>query len=360
MTMQWMDNFTIYGTDASRVSRMLNGVYAEAACDLVADPDPSAGGQYCLSMGSIGGTHVRKVLSAAQTTVGVAARYWLNALPSNTNQKPIFVEFMDTNDVVHIYMTCNPSGVLQLYRVDTAGDVLLGSSTAPVVIANAWRHIETKIHFDAAAGTTEVRLEGVAVAGLTLTGIRTTTNAVGAIATCQNVQVLNVGAAPFTITEYVKDFIIWDGSGSYNNDFVGSCQVYRLDPDADVSLNWTPSSGATGYNLINELTPNDDTNYISAPTPPPAAYVCSLTDLPTSVTSVKAVMPIHRSRKTDGGDGQIQAGMKSAGSTGLGADRTITTAYTYWYDVIERDPNGTIAWTRSSVNAADLQLNRTV
>lgn len=358
MATQWMDNFTIYGTDGGRVARMLNGVYAQAvSCDLIADPDPSAGGSYVLSVGNGSFGVCRKVLTAAQTTVGVAQRYWLASLPASAGIKPTFVQFADVNNVSHLYASVNPSGVIEVYRTDSGGDVLVATSGTPVIIANAWRHIETKVFFDAAAGSVQIKLEGVTV--INQAGIRTTTNSGGAIATCQNVLLRNCFNLP-AVNTYYKDFIVWDGSGAVNNDFFGSCQVYRLDPNADISLNWTPSSGTTGFNLINELSPDDDVNYISAPTPAPAAYVCSLTDLPASVTSVKAVMPIHRSRKTDGGDGQIQTGLKSAAATGLGADRTITTAYTYWFDMFERDPNGNIAWTRVSVNAMNLQLNRTV
>lgn len=356
--LQWMDNFQLYGTDANRVARMLNGLWAQANnMDLVADPDPTAGGTFVVQFFTNGGPVIRRVLSAPQTTVGVAARYWLSALPSAVAGEPILASFRDTNNVIHGYLIVNPTGYLEYYRNDTAGPVLLKQSDNPVVISNAWRHTETKLVLDVAAGSVNVRLEGVNV--LTVAGVRTTSNIVGAIATCSNVAIQNaIGvSAPFL---YVKDLIVWDGSGAFNNDFLGSCTVYRVDPNADVSLNWTPSAGATGFNLINELTPDDDGSYISAPTPAPAPYVCSLSDLPVSVTSVKAVMPIHRSRKTDGGDGQIQTGLISGGVTGLGANRTITTAYTYWFDVIERDPNGGGAWTRVSVNAMNMQLNRTV
>jgi hypothetical protein len=71
-------------------------------------------------------------------------------------------------------------------------------------------------------------------------------------------------------------------------------------------------------------------------------------------------MPIHRSRKTDAGDGNIQVGAISGASTGLGADRPITTAYTYWWDIFDTDPATAAAWSRTSVNAMNLQLNRTL
>lgn len=470
--LQWIDDFTMYGTDAGNAARMLNGPYAETTrSDLQADPDPTAGGKMVLRKfgGGLGGDQ-RRVLSAAQTTIGLAGRFWLPNLPTATGvgECPTFASFRDQNNVSHVRFSLNSAGNLVAYRSDNGGDVQIGITANPVVIANAWRHMEFKVVLDPAAGSIEARLEGQQV--LFVNGIRTTSNVAGAIATCLQVAQSSAQdvAAP---SLYMKDYIVWDGTGAQNNTFLGSCAVYRLDPAADVSLNWNPSAGGTGFNLINEGTPDDDGTYITAfgilstpvngalsatvagalgaatyyvrstwvnatgetlgapetslavaannvlnvaapASPPPGAtgwnvyvstatgtetkqnaapigiaaawvepttgliagaalpganttalpapYICSLTQLPPSITSVKGVMPVHRSRKTDGGDGNIQAGLVSAASTGLGASRPITTAYTYWADILELDPNGNIAWTKTSVNNAKLQLNRTV
>jgi hypothetical protein len=358
MAINWMDNFNIYGTDGSNVARMLNGVYAEVSGALAVDPDPTAGGSLCFKLNDLGANHIRKVLPVARTTVGVAQRNWLTSLPAAGSQRPVFVEFCDVGNNPHVYTIVDPSGNIVAYRHDSGGDVLLGSTANPVLIANAWQHMETKVVLDAVAGSIEVRIEGVSV--LNLAGIRTTSNGVGVVASCQNVSVLNAISAQ-SVVYYIKDFIIWDSTTGFNNNFMGSCQVMKIIPDADVALNWTPSAGGTGFNLINEVTPDDDGSYISAPAPGiPAAYKCSLSDLPITVTSVRGVMPVHRSRKTDGGDGNIQIGAISGASTGLGVDRPITTAYTYYWDIYDADPATAAAWSRVSVNAMNLQINRTL
>lgn len=361
MATQWLDDFTIYGTDAGNAARMLNGPYAETTrSDLQVDPDPTAGGGTVLRKfgGGLGGD-LRKVLSAAQTTIGCAARFWLASLPGATGvgECPTFASFRDLNNVAHIRISLNSAGNIVVYRNDNGGEVQIGITAAPVVIANAWRHMEFKVVLDVAAGSVEVRLEGTQV--LLLAAIRTTSNLAGAVASCAQVaqQSCQDASGPAL---YMKHYILWDGTTAQDNNFFGSCAVYRCDPSADVALNWTPSAGVTGFDKINELTPDDDGSYISAPTPAPAAYVCALTDLPATVTSVKSVMVVHRSRKTDGGDGNIQAGIVSGASTGNGVDRAITTAYTYWTDLFDLDPNGNIAWTKLAVNAAQLKLNRTV
>lgn len=466
MAINWMDNFTVYGTDGGAASRMLNGVYAQAVCALQADPDPTANGQFCLRLNGIGGTIVRKVLPTARTTVGVALRTWQTNLVSNTGQQSIIAQFSDVSNNIHLFVCPDPSGNLLVYRNDNGGAVQIAATATPVIIANAWQHVETKVVFDVAAGSIQIKVQGITV--LNVSGIRTVSNIGGVVASCQNVTLRNVVSVDF----YIKDFIIWDNTGAFNNDFMGSCQVLRINPDADVALNWTPVPGPNGFNMINGVTPADDVTYISAFAPLPAPingvlsataggalagatyfvrstwvnstgetlasvetslavaannvlnvaapasppfgatgwnvyvstttgtetrqnggvpiaintawvepttglvagaalpggntttfpspYKCSLQDLPSTVTSVRGVMPIQRSRKTDGGDGNIQQGLISGASTGLGANQPITTAYTYWWDIFDADPNGSIAWTRIAFNALNLQLNRTL
>jgi hypothetical protein len=362
MAINWMDNFNIYGTDAGRNARLLDGVYGETTRSvLVVDPDPTAGGNMVMQKfgGGLGGD-LRKVLLAARTTIGALGRFWFSSLPSalGPGECPTMFSFRDSNNLTHINITLDPSGNIIANRIDGGATVQIGITPNPVLTANAWKHVESKVFLDPVNGTVEVRVEGVTV--INLGPLRTTNNAVGAVLSCGQVAQSSCqdGAGP---AMYLKDYIIWDNTTAFNNNFMGSCQVYKIIPDADVALNWTPSAGGTGFNLINEVTPDDDGSYIAAPAPGiPAAYKCSLSDLPITVTSVRGVMAVHRSRKVDGGDGNIQVGAISGGSTGLGSDRPITTAYTYWADVFDADPNGGIAWTRLSVNAMNLQINRTV
>jgi hypothetical protein len=362
MAINWMDNFNIYGTDAGNAARMLNGVYADTVrTDLPADPDVTATGRVARKFGGGLGGDLRKVLPVARTTVGAAARFWFSNLPAGVGdgQCPTMFSFRDVGNLIHVQITIDPSGNISAYRIDAAGArTLLGTTATPALTANAWKHVESKVLIDNAVGTVEVRVEGITV--LNLANVDTFTNQAGAVASIQNVaqQSCQDGAGPVM---YIKDYIIWDTTTAFNNNFMGSCQVYKIIPDADVALNWTPSAGGTGFNLINEVTPDDDGSYISAPAPGiPAAYKCSLSDLPVTVTSVRGVMPIHRSRKTDGGDGNIQIGAISGASTGLGVDRPITTAYTYWWDIFDTDPATAAAWSRVSVNAMNLQINRTL
>src|SRR3546814_20256984 len=99
-----------------------------------------------------------------------------------------------------------------------------------------------------------------------------------------------------------SDCILWDGSGSANNDFLGSVSVTDLTPASDVALNWALTGAATGAEAVDDFPPDDDTSYIYAVDPPPAATTMELTDLNADVSSVKGLIIFNRSKKTDGGD----------------------------------------------------------
>lgn len=353
MAIHFMDNFSLYGTDESFLT---NGVYATAGfATLVTDPDVNATGTVI----QIGPTNsedqpIRKVLLTARQTTGIACRMWMDDLPASSGMGPM-IQFMDVNATPHITLSVRTTGQIFVTRGGFSGTVL-GESSGPVLVANAWQHIEIKTKIHATLGTVEVRVDGVPK--ITLTGQNTANS--GILTTAQvafNGKATGLGAS---INAYIKDFITWDDQGSSNNDFLGTCQVVTLTPNGDNSFNWTASTGTTGYNLIDEAPPNDDTDYISADNTPPAASSFNLTNLPVDVTSVKGLMTMVRARKTDGGDGNVQVSMLSSASTANGADRPITVAYTYWMDVFETDPATSGAWTPVAVDASKIKINRTV
>lgn len=354
MATQFLENFWAYG--AGGQAHLLEGFYADTGGgQIVADPDPTATGNvYLLGPNNGQAVMLRRVLSGLQGTVGFAARYWLPTLPPDTSRRPLFVDFHDVNNGGLCYVTCDPSGYLQAWNWNRGAPLLIGQSAAPVIVAAAWRHIESKATFANGTGTAEIRVEGVTE--LNIAGVVTSPDSL----LCQNAgpgYLRSVGTIGPPL--YIKDVACWDGSGAVDNTFFGPSQIYTLLTDSDVSLNWTPSSGLTGFNLIDRSPPPDDADYISAPSPTPAPAKFTLSNLPANVTSVLSVMVVNRSRKTDGGDGSLQAGLISGGSTGLGVNRAIATSYNYWGDVYDTDPNGGINWSPVAVNALELQLNRT-
>jgi hypothetical protein len=343
MSIQFMDNFQQYGTTESN---LLDGVYADySGVALADDPDGFSTGKVLTCGGSAFGNPIRKVLTTIeQTTVGVGFRLWLSNLPSSNGQDIFY--FRDAANDTQLTVEVNSTGTMTVKR----GSTVLATTAAPVITAAGWYHIEMKAFFDQTAGTFELRVNGVPKIDLdTIDTVDTS------LIECSQVVLTYYDSGD----AYFKDFIIWDGNGTANNDFIGDVQIVSLIPVSDNSLNWTTSTGATGYNLIDESIP-DDADYVYADDTLPAASVFNLSDLDEDVVSVKGLMSFVRMMKTDGGTAQVQVGLVSGSSTDLGADRAITVAETYWMDSSELDPDTAAAWTPIAVNALKLQIDRTV
>lgn len=359
MALLWADNFNIYGTTASLLT---NGLYAQrtAEATLAADPDPLSSSTNVLrlrqddgaySLGAYG-TILRKVVPGGEkTTLGIAFRWWHDFLPEDANQFPA-ISLNDAANAIQVEIILQPDGSLKAFRNYSN---LLGT-TAPVIIANAFQHVEIKVTIGDSDGAIEIRVDGVEALNLTAIDTKNTANTgIGQVRFHNQFSgSLTSRGSPY----FVKDFIIWDTSGAQNNNFFGTVSVVDILPDSDVSLGgWAPSSGSTGWDILDNVPPVDAT-YLGADTVEAASF--TLQNLPSDVTSVRGLMTVVRGANIDGGDGQLQVSMVSGSDEDDGADRQITTAFTYYTDISEQDPATAAPWTRSGVDAANIKLARTV
>lgn len=356
MALVHADDFSIYGSNAAL---LLNGIYAaNGGVSLDTDPDGISSGRV-VHINSNNPSGLRFVLPTTATVTGVAFRMWAPSLNFAGNVFPS-VALLDGGSGTTTLVDFDTTGRA---RLRTSG-VTIATTTNPVITATGWYHIEMK--FTLGAGATdafEMRVEGITVMSVTNVNLQADINYQVALGT------YNFGGNSGSSTNiYYKDFVIWDGTGSYNNNFLGSVLVTHLVTNSDISLNWTPSTGTTGWDILDNIPPVD-TTYISAPYnaggPPfyPNPYVGTLTDLPVTATSVKGLITFVRAAKSDGGDGSLQVGVISdplgTPTTVLGANRPITVAQTYWRDVFEVDPDTSAPWTPAAVNLARIQINRT-
>lgn len=341
-----LDNFQIYGLNGE--VQLTHGVYASAAgCGVNADPDVNATGTV-LQVSDFGHLlrGVRFIPPIDDVIQGVGWRWWVDSIPADTNDKPV-VTIINADNTAMIFVCINLIGGIDI-RIGTVTGTVVASTEGPVITPSSWYHIEVRM--DASdGGDVQVRVEGRPVLTWSDTGI---------IATCQGF-FLGMWSANGRLPNcYYKDVFMWNGAGTHNIDFLGPVIVASLLPTADVSLNWTPSTGANGYSILDNIGPND-AQFIQAPNPPPAPYVCSLSDLPLEVTSVRGIMTVVRAAKVDGGDGSLQNGVISAATPVSGSDRAITATQTYWRDIFEEDPATSAAWLPAAVNAVEMQINRT-
>lgn len=346
MAIQHMDNWTPYGNDQSL---LLNGVWADKFLVVLSDPDPVDPSRQALAIANDGGAgYLRYAMQNTATTCGVALRMWLDNLPATDGQYPQPFSFRDATNTIICTIGVDNTGRLKVWSGSLGvGGTLLFTTNTPAVTANGFYHLECKVVISATVGSIQLRVEGVPV--INLTNLNLGTQPVGNFQ-MQQAQVFR--------RMLIRDFVLWDGASSFNNDFLGACIVYSCTPNADINTNWT-TTNANRYSVLDNSPPVTGEYIEAIATPIPPAYLAGLTDLPPDVTSVKCVMTIVKAAKSDGGDGNLQVGLKSGATTGLGLDRPITGAQTYWRDFFATDPNTSAAWAVPAVNAAQLQINRT-
>lgn len=357
MAIQWADNFSRYGTGSASRTAMLDGLpYASIGDNpsgngrCITDPDPLVpSGSRCFRLGTLSNDwsdDFRVALPSPSSGVhGVAFRVWMNNLPVSTEGRQNIVAFMTVAGVVLAKVRVEQNGSL---TVQETGGATIGDTIVPVLAPNTWFHLEVK--YDSGTGAGSIYVNGVS--RLTFTGGDTGIVAITNMSS-------RSGDSSSTTTN-IKDAVYWDGTGTENNDVLGTVIVGRLKPTSDVTLGgWLPSTGSTGFDLLAKDAPND-TTYLSADDTPPAQMEYHFEDLPPDVTSVKAVLTVGRMRKIDGGDANVQMSLISNGDTDLGADRPVTSAFSYWFDVSELSPDTAAPWNPIELNNTTAAIDRTL
>ena len=359
MSIQYMDNFSIYGTSTANMIAGTAWASAGGASTLQNDPDGVSGGKV-LKVNAGVSTPARLTLPVETDVTYIAFRWWCSNLPTGANEGQD-VEIRDSNNNIRYVLYVNPTGRLVLVRTDGAGDVIstgdlsgfttLETTTSPVVGSGAWYHVEW--FMNRTTGEYEVRVEGVTV--MSGTDGSPATGDTGIVSWRDEW----VSSASNGFSIFIKDLVIGDDNGSVNTEWIGTVQVLTLTPDGDVSSGWARSSGTSDYELIDELTP-DDADYIEAEDDPlPAASIVTLSDLPVDIVAVRALQTMVRTFKTDGGDGTLQASIISNGSEDSGLEHAVSLSARYEWDISEIDPDTAGAWTPIAVNAATLKIDRT-
>lgn len=343
MALLWCDGFDQYG---GNTGNMTDGLYASVSGMSLTTTIVRTGAR-SLS----GGGSFRWVLPAARSVVGQGMAVYLNVLPS-VSDRVVLYQGKDGDNNPHLTVTMMTTGGLRIRRGGTAGTLL--HETGPVLTAEAWHHVEIRTVYDDTNGAVEVRVNGVTVADISNVDTVDTADTL-----CH--QLVAGELAPTSATVYFDDFFVWDDQGSQNNDFLGDHRVRLLMPNQDTqTANFTVvgASPPVGFQAINEVPPDDDTSYIAADDPGDISEF-GFEDLPSTISTVAALMVVGRMRKTDAGTCNLQMGLISSAAETLGADRPITEQWTYWSDVLELDPNTGASWTRNSTNAALLKFERT-
>jgi hypothetical protein len=285
--------------------------------------------------------YFRKDLDAQSTWI-VGFAHTFGTLP---NVSSAILEFRDVALALQCDLRVTILGELQVTRAGT----ILGTSTLRLT-ASAFQYIEMALVIHTTTGSAVVRVNEVP--WLTLTNVNTQATA---NASALSIYVGQPGGSS-AMVQNLDDLYICDGTGAapYNT-FLGDCRVDCLYPNADGSNSaWTPSAGTTHFNLVDDPTPTEDTDYLITTTVG-ARDTHALTNLPTLPGSVVyGVQHSLYARKDDAGLRQVKSVLKSGATTQVGANlHTLATSYIYYTEMFTADPNTGAAWTIAAVDALE-------
>ena len=241
-------------------------------------------------------------------------------------------------------------GYLKVYRGSTSN--LLATSNSVVFLASSKHYIEFKAVIHGSTGSFEVHIDGVAVAGLTVTGANTQASA-NAYA---NKIKLGDSAGSGGPNIYYEDVYICDGSGSAPcNDFLGDCKVVACYPTGNgTTSNFVGSdtNSTDNYLLVDEAAPNT-TDYINSLTPNDVDLV-NVTDIADTPSVIYGVQTNLYACKSDAGTVRTVADLIRSGGTDYpGVEKTLGTDWVYLCEIHEKNPNTDAAWTKTNFNSAE-------
>lgn len=347
MALLWMEGYDQYGGNGNE-ALTLEGEWLEFTCSL--DNTKARTGNVSMASNNNGGGYSRRSLNGDQTTVGIGCGFFMVQAPISPNAATSICEVRDVNDVRQVWLTCGTTGRLQVWRDDTAPE-LIGASTFELAVGT-WNHIELKVVLDDSVGAILVYVNGVK--RIDVSGI----NTLNSNATIYGSQVgfgAPGGGGSWNAKLYWDDIFVYNQDTGGLHDILGQYGVYTLMPNGDASpQDWALSAGSSAFALIDEIPP-DDTTFIFATTATKESDF-TVQPLPANIVSVAGVQPTARLLKTDTGDCSVQVGVQRGGNYSLHTAFAITTSGTFYWNVDEIDPDGSGAW--SPTHLPDLVVKR--
>lgn len=248
----------------------------------------------------------------------------------------------------HMDLRITATGQLTVTR---NGTVLATTTFIPAL--GVWNYYELKVTIHDTAGTFELRINGNSVAEVSGTSQDTKNGGTGNLDTI----LLNDPGGSGTAFD---DLYICDDAGSANNDFLGDVKVETLYPNGNGNssqLVGSDGNSTDNYLLVDETTPNSDTDYVeSATVGNKDTY--AVTDLAAVGGTVYGVQLSPYARKNDAGARTICTVARLSGTEVDSANAALSTSYQHFVDMRETKPGGG-AWTISDVNSAEFGVKVT-
>jgi hypothetical protein len=303
-------------------------------------------GSICMQAGAGNNPQWMQYAFTARTTIGCGVAMRIAQIPNTTISQELFqgIRFGTVADSFHIRVLLDVDGTIRISQAGTTR----ATSAPNVIVAGSYQWIEAKIVTGTGTATVEVRVNGTTVA--TATGLT--------IASITRVTLGHNGTSNAQAANY-DDWIIWDNAGTENNDWMGDTFLIVAPPNADTAVNdFVPSTGTDRWALIDEAAPND-ADFLTANAAGATQELSTTTPLLPVTGAVVAVASLVRALKTDTGVSTITHGIAVGGSSNVSAGINLGTGAAVYAHIAERNPDGNVAWTQTTAQAARLRMQRT-
>lgn len=322
------------------------------ALTVVASTPTPRGGSYCLKPAATGGgtwasTYKALSLPAAKTEAWVRFAF-LAHIPASVETG--IATWMDSSTTLQVQLSYNANdGLLRVYRGALSN--LLGTSSTSFA-QDQWHVIEWREQIlTGTTGATEVWLDGNQV--ITFSGDTSSSVTL-------NVQSLRLGhqlSGGIAVGAYYlayDDIAINDTAGSVNTGRPGDGRIVLLSPTgagSNTALTRGGTDSGANWSQVEELPPAMTDYVFSATAATRDTY--ALSDLPVTAASISVVEVVTLAQNSDAGAGSLGLTVKSGATTNEGSAQALGTTAAYYRQLYELDPNGSVAWTGSNVNAME-------
>lgn len=226
------------------------------------------------------------------------------------------------------------------------GVTILGTSVTTPFQFSSYNYIEAQVNIAAAPnGSVVVRCNGVEC--LNITGVKTYAEVIdGGQPFVNQLELMGPGGI---LDIRHDDTYIKDWTDSPSAPFYGAIRIYAQVPTADSSpLEFTPSSGVTHYNLVDEIPPNEATDYVSDGTiGQQDQYVYTTSGIP-AASSIPAVQHVLDAKLDSAGSRSIASSFDGAAAA---TSNALTVDYKMYTTPYDANPSTGLPWEVSDFPA---------
>lgn len=306
-------------------------------------PGRRAGGQ-AVRFGSYS-NWAMKLLATPENALVMGAGFKVNALQSGSSQH-IFT--LASGGTWQVELRINIYGQLEISRNGT----VLANSGAQVFQVGSYYFVEFKatIADSIAANSCIARVNGANWLNLPAgTDIKNHASST----TVDQVYLGAYNGGPSGGSYDFDDFYLLNQSGTEDNDFLGDIRIDPMLANADGTYQQlTPSTGTTHYNLIDDPTTIDTSDYVSGATPG-LRDTYNFADIAHNPVTIFGIQLSYSALKDDAGARSIKSVTKSGATEVMGATLALGTGVQTVTEMLVNDPNTGAKWTKAALNAAE-------